>query len=95
MKITEFNSLRSAIYAEGMTHPEIAEAIRATGVCYLYDVMDSTGNHAVLALTARSQLNDSALRAHGIRPETARAALLITYTQRTKCATLWGGKNES
>ena len=90
MKIKEFNKIRNEIYAEGLKHPEIAEALYYGGVCYLYDVLDASRNHAVLVLTAKTQLNENTLRNAGLDPETAMAKLVMTYHQQTKCVTFPG-----
>lgn len=82
----EFNQLRAAMYSEAMKNAEIAEAVSTSGVCYIYEVEDSTGQHSMIVLSAKTQLNDNTLRAHGIAPETAKVTLKLTLTRQTKVA---------
>lgn len=86
MRISDFNKLRAAIFAEAMKNPEIADALRYNNRCYLYDVTDGNQQHGVLVLAAKTQLNDNTLTQHGFDAATARADLVLTLNRDTRCA---------
>ena len=88
MKIADYNKLRAAIYADAVKDPEVADALLYNDRVYLYDVTDSKQQHGVLALTAKTQLNDNTLADRGFDAATARTELIMTLDRKTKCATL-------
>ena len=87
MKIADYNKLRAAVFMEATKNPEIADALRCSETCYLYDVADGKQQHGILVLTAKTQLNDNTLAAEGFDPATARAERVLTLNRQTKCAT--------
>lgn len=80
MTIKEFNTIRAAAYAAANEVPEIRHALDVAGVAYVYDVQE--GDHReLLVLTARTQLNDNTLAAHGFSADAAVHTLLKAQRQ--------------
>jgi hypothetical protein len=80
MTIKEFNTIRSAAYAAANEIPEIKHALDVAGVAYVFDIQE--GNHReLLVLTARTQLNDNTLAAHGFTADAAVHTLLKAQRQ--------------
>ena len=88
MTISDYNSLRRAIFDEASKLPEVAAALDVSDVVYIYDVTDAKQQHGVLVLTARSQLNAAVLADNGFDPETSDANLAIKLNRKTKCTIL-------
>ena len=87
MKIANYNQLRAAVFMDATKDPEVADALRYSDRCCLYDVIDGENQHGILVLTARTQLNDNVLTENGFDPATASAKLVLTLDRKTKCAT--------
>jgi len=68
MTVKAFNELRSQFYAAAMEDAEIREAVEVSGVAHVFELEQLPDRHAVLVLTARTQLNDSTIRAQGFDP---------------------------
>lgn len=85
MTVKEYNAMRHSIFCAAMETPEIAEAVNNSGIAYIYDVWQGEA-HAVLVLTAKTQLNGITLRENGFDPERADARLVLKLNQKTKCA---------
>lgn len=86
MTITNYNALRRRIFDAATQDPEIADAINVAGVAYVYELTQLPDRHAVVVLTAKTQLHDNLLREHGFEPDKATARLTLTLNRRTKCA---------
>ena len=86
MTIKEYNKFRSAVYAAAMDIPEVAEAVRIAGIAQIVEVHQLPDKHGILVLTAKTQLNDNTLRAHGFDPEKVDVKTRVILHQQTKCA---------
>lgn len=85
MKIKEYNSMKSRIYEIGMECTEVRNALQYNENVYVYDVSQlNPPRHEVLVLTAKTQLNDNTLAAHGFAPESTDANLILTFNRVTK-----------
>lgn len=84
----EYNALRVAIYNAAMQNPEIKRTIDQNGVAQLWNAVDATGQHKILVLSARTQLNDNTFRDNGLDPETVAVRKLLTLNRQTGAATL-------
>lgn len=87
MTIKEFNALRGEIYRAGLDNAEIRAALDVAGVAYIYDLTELPDKHAVIILTAKSQLNNNTLQGLGFDPDKTAAKLLLTYHRQAKTVT--------
>lgn len=80
MTVKELNTIRAAAYAAANEVPEIRHALDVAGVAYVFDVQEGD-HHELLVLTARTQLNDNTLAAHGFTADAAVHTLLKAQRQ--------------
>ena len=75
MTLKAFNELRGRFYAAAMEDAEIREAVEVSGVAHVYELEQLPDKHAVIVLTARTQLNDNTIQEQGFDP----AAVQVRY----------------
>lgn len=88
MTLKEFNKLRADIFSAAMNIPDVADAVRTSGVAYIYDLFQLPGKHQVVVLSAQTQMHDNLMRERGFDPEQTTAALKLVLYGQTKCAGL-------
>ena len=86
MTIKEYNRLRTAVFAAAMEIPDIADAVKTSGVALVYELRQLPDKHEIVVLTQRTQLNDNLLRAHGFSPAETDVILKLKLNAQTKCA---------
>lgn len=74
--------MRSRIFNAAMENGEIAEAVKTSGVAYVYDIFELPDKHAVLVLTAETQMNDNTLKESGFSPAAHIRRVLVVHGQR-------------
>jgi hypothetical protein len=88
MTIKDYNRIRHAAYLEATQIPDIKKVLDSSKVAYVYDIWSTLPQphgggrkHAVVCLSAPTQMNDELLRNHGFNPENAEVRLKLTVNK--------------
>lgn len=86
MKVKDFNKIRSAMYYEAIKNKEVAKDLQINDTCSIYEIWDGKGQHGFMVITAKTQLNDNALRERNFDIETVHIEFKMKLHRTTKQA---------